>query len=155
MIIPDPDDKDRYHLDFQDWDATMMALASRLHQLPLPPGETASDHELGIDRLAKLKYGHVAVELLAQQTCELNVCPSAEEVVKLGQAVLLMQSEVELVRRRMQVERISVQQVWRDRTKRHRVIVKPKSDVRMPSKIVVVAKKAGSGERKVGFRRGN
>ena len=108
MIKPAPDG-DGHIVDFRDWTPEMMCLASRMHDLPLRPGKTIRRHEVGIDRLAKLKFGYQAIGLLCDYVDELEFCPSEEEVVRLGHSLLLMVGEMELVRRRMRLERIKRQ----------------------------------------------
>jgi hypothetical protein len=89
-------------LDFSDWTPMIMVLPSTLWDKPAPPGhtDTVRTHELGIDELARMQFGNIAVELLFEHAADLDHCPNRGEVVKLGLALLKMRSEVELVRRK-------------------------------------------------------
>jgi hypothetical protein len=94
------------HLDFCDWNPVMMATASRLHQLPLPPGREDRDHEWGIDRLARMKHGHWMVVELSYTIDVLDYCPDADEIVRMGQALLLLKGEMNDLARAYRIERI-------------------------------------------------
>src|SRR5262249_39571561 len=80
-------------LSFDDWTPQMMALSSRLHQLPSPPGRI-KNHEVGVDRLSKMRSGAVAVKLLFRHADELEYCPTESEVVRLGLALVRTMSVV-------------------------------------------------------------
>ena len=87
-------------LGFSDWTPVMMCLASRLWHLPLLPGCTVRTHEIGMDELARMKFGYVMVDLLFDHASDLDYCPNRGEVVTCGQALFKMCTEVELVRRK-------------------------------------------------------
>ena len=84
---------------FRDWTPTMMALSSRLWRLPLPPKRNLRNHEVGIDRLAGMKFGRVAIGMLFEHAADLEYCPNHSEVVKMGLALLKLCGELELLRR--------------------------------------------------------
>jgi hypothetical protein len=74
---------------FEDWDYQMMALYSRLHQLPLRPGHPViRTHELGIDVLSKMPWGKMAIRELFFNADILEYCPDHREVVRLGKAII-------------------------------------------------------------------
>ena len=101
MIVKE---EDGWYLDFKDWDYIMWATASRLFQLPLPPGRTRYDHEVGIDRLVR-QYGTLAIDLLSHHVDEFGYCPNAEELLEYGQAVLATHVELIGVRQERKLER--------------------------------------------------
>jgi hypothetical protein len=87
-------------LDFVDWTAPMMALASQLWDLPRRPGaEGPSLHEYGVDRLARMRNGRLAIEVLHGHVCDLDFRPDDDEVVQLGQALLRVDRELAALRR--------------------------------------------------------
>src|SRR5215472_5549290 len=77
----------------------MMDLSSLLWRLPLPPDRTLHNHEVGIDRLAKMKFGQVAIGMLFDHAADLEYCPNHAEVVKMGLTLLKLRGELELLRR--------------------------------------------------------
>jgi hypothetical protein len=101
LIVEKKDSVDIY---FEDWTPAMMAVASRFHQLPLRPGKTIKRHEIGIDRLSKMQFGHVAIDLLYDCAGDLEYCPGPEEVVALGLSLLKTRAEIELVRRKAKTQ---------------------------------------------------
>ena len=50
-------------ISFADWTRDMLALAIKLHRLPRAVGE-APTHEIGIDRLHRLRGGDLAIAAL-------------------------------------------------------------------------------------------
>lgn len=81
---------------FEDWTPQMMALSSRLHQLPAPPGGKRN-HEIGVDRLSKTRSGATAVKLLFRYAGELEYCPTESEVVRLGLALVRTAADLDRV----------------------------------------------------------
>jgi hypothetical protein len=83
-------------LSFEDWTSQMMILASKLHRLPSPPGETRlKTHEVGIDQLSNLPNGNEAIEALFELVDDLNYCPDCHEVVWLGKVVIKANDELD------------------------------------------------------------
>ena len=88
-------------LDVSDWTREMEVLANRLGELPLLADRHPNErtHELGIDELSRKRFGYIAIQLLHEHASELNYCPDHGEVVSLGEALVKVCCEVELVRR--------------------------------------------------------
>jgi hypothetical protein len=107
-------------VDFKDWTPTMMALSALFHQLPLPPGKDYSRHNIGIDRLAHSRFGKLAISLLYTHAKELEFCPTAKEVIRLGMGMLEAQAELNDLRRSRKASRVHLkeQDRWRGPTTR-------------------------------------
>jgi hypothetical protein len=101
-------------ISFEDWSPEMMILATKLHRLPKPDGETA--HEVGIDRLNNLPHGPEAIEALFDLADQMKHCPDHREVVMLGKIVL--KANVELNALLAQRKRYDVGRIERRRGKR-------------------------------------
>jgi hypothetical protein len=84
-----PKSKDRVWIGFTDWTPDMIALASKIHNMPDPPGPViVRNHEVGIDELKDLPGGPVAIDALFYLVDDLTYRPSDAEVVALGKVVI-------------------------------------------------------------------
>jgi hypothetical protein len=94
----EPKDKDKVWINFSNWTSDMMALASKIHNMPDPPGEViVRNHEVGIDELSDLPGGHLAIDALFYLVDDLTYRPSDVEVVALGKIVLMSMAELNKV----------------------------------------------------------
>ena len=85
MITPKSGDENKVWVSFEDWDAHMYALASKIHMLPDPPGAPPfRNHDIGIDNLSKLPNGKRAIDLLFDLVDDLPYRPDADEVLRMG-----------------------------------------------------------------------
>jgi hypothetical protein len=85
---------------FDDWTGDMMTLSTRLYRMPAHPAYGGyGNHEVGIERLARLKYGDQVITALAQLAGELEHRPTEDELFALGQAWLAHKAEMVLFRR--------------------------------------------------------
>jgi hypothetical protein len=99
MIEPVPNKPDKVWVSFGDWTSDMMALASKLNRKPDPPGKTQSrSHEVGVDQLAKLPLGSLAIDALFEIADELPYCPNNEEIVAMGKALIKAHAEFRMLR---------------------------------------------------------
>jgi hypothetical protein len=105
MIQELPDGK--LILTFDDWSEEMIALSHRFFQLPLPRGaSTVRTHEVGIDRLRRLKLGKMAIRVLYLDADMLTHCPDHKEVVKLGKAIIRATIDLDRLVARPKIEKI-------------------------------------------------
>ena len=85
------DDDGTARVCFEDWTPWMMALSSTLYELPRRPGSTGpSTHEYGVDRLARMRNGARAAELLWDCMDDLEHRPEEDEVIRMGRRLLAM-----------------------------------------------------------------
>ena len=94
----EPKDKDKVWINFTNWTSDMMALASKLHNMPDPPGEAiVRNHEVGIDELSDLPGGAQAIDALFYLVDDLTYRPNDAEVVALGKIVIMSMSDLNKV----------------------------------------------------------
>ncbi len=100
MIVIDPDDGAKV-LSFEDWTCEMIQLSSALWDLPPRPDHTGpATHENGVDQLARMSRGELAMDLLYDYAGELDYRPDEDEVIRLGLRLVELDLDLNGVRRR-------------------------------------------------------
>lgn len=98
MIVPQPDGS--LNLSFADWTPEMTLLSSMLWELPRRDGDSGppSGHELGIDRLARMESGPIAIVLMGHVVDELDHRPGEIELMRLGMTLLRLERRLDRMR---------------------------------------------------------
>jgi hypothetical protein len=117
MSIERSPNRNKVRVVFDDWDADMMVLSSKLHLKPDHPHEVVErNHEIGIDRLSKLPHGHEAIDALYELADDLKYRPDAQDVLRVGILVIRANYELNSLLRKRKRKGIGKQE-WGRRTK--------------------------------------
>jgi hypothetical protein len=95
-------------LSYHDWCDDMKGLSEALSRLPARyDGQHERIHDLGIDRLSRIKHGKSVIQMMSELVPELVTCPDADEVMALGKLLLSVWVEVNGVCQEIRRERLS------------------------------------------------
>lgn len=92
-------------LTFEDWTQPMADLSFKLAQLPKHHDLHDRQHDLGIERLAKLSFGALVIPLLILYADDLDHRPDDLEVIEMGKSIVRTCLELQLVQQGLDISR--------------------------------------------------